>query len=91
MTHDGAEALDLGGLARAGRRRRRIASPGVEHVQQPGGLADALNDDRDVPRSGSESAIVMGIRSPCSWTRRITNWPGLALAGDARAPRSGTA
>ena len=32
-----------------------------------------------VPRTASESAMVIGIRSPRSWTRRITNWPAWRL------------
>ena len=31
-----------------------------------------------VPPAGSKSAIVSGMRSPCSWDMTMTNWPGRA-------------
>ena len=31
-----------------------------------------------VPRSRSKSAMVSGMRSPCSCSMTMTNWPGLA-------------
>src|SRR5512132_348091 len=37
------------------------------------------------PPSALESAIVIGIRSPCSWTRRMTNWPAWRLRAIRRA------
>ena len=51
MTHDRAEALDLRGLPeRADHVADRVA--GSEGVQQLRRLADALDDDRDVPALG---------------------------------------
>ena len=41
-------------------------------------LADGLDHEGDRPRPRSKSAIVSGMRSPCSCSITMTNWPGLA-------------
>ena len=75
----GAEELDLGRLAER-------ADDVEDASRRPRGELRSLvvlpmpwTTIVTSPRSALESAIVIGIRSPCSWTRRITNWPAWRL------------
>ena len=74
----GAVVLDFGGLAeRADDVEDGVA--GFKGVEQRGGFADGLDDDGDGAGVGIGALMVSGMRSPCSWRRRIRNWPGFCL------------
>jgi len=56
------------------------AAPGFEQFEQVSGLARPLHVTRlTVPRSESERSMIRGIRSPCSWRRKMMNCPGFCL------------